>query len=196
MNIKAVKGNKSPIHLGRDYTGVLLGRWLVLGESECVRRPHGRNYRTLWKCRCTCGLEKWLHKDTLVRGLSKGCLKCSAAGRHGVDNHNWRGKGIVSGVLWSSLKHNARTRNLEFKIRHEDIEAIWQSQGGQCALTGLTLDWDERASLDRIDSNVGYIARNIQWVHKDVNLMKNHFSDDYFREMCGRVVRHTRSRTS
>ena len=40
------------------------------------------------------------------------------------------------------------------------------------------------ASLDRIDSSKGYVKDNIQWVHKDVQIMKNKFSEDYFKQIC------------
>jgi hypothetical protein len=43
------------------------------------------------------------------------------------------------------------------------------------------------ASLDRVDSVTGYIPSNVQWVHKDINLMKNRFGQAYFRELCRRV---------
>ncbi len=44
------------------------------------------------------------------------------------------------------------------------------------------------ASLDRIDSRLGYEPGNIQWVHKDVNQMKWHLSNDRFIEVCRAVV--------
>jgi hypothetical protein len=46
------------------------------------------------------------------------------------------------------------------------------------------------ASLDRIDSKVGYTKNNVQWVHKDVNNAKQDFEEDYFFNMCREVVAH------
>ena len=43
------------------------------------------------------------------------------------------------------------------------------------------------ASLDRIDSSKGYIKGNIQWVLKDINLMKGSTDEDYFKFLCGLV---------
>ncbi len=40
------------------------------------------------------------------------------------------------------------------------------------------------ASLDRIDSSLGYIEENVQWVHKDVNMMKRIYDNNYFIKMC------------
>lgn len=44
------------------------------------------------------------------------------------------------------------------------------------------------ASLDRKDNTRGYTLNNVQWVHKDVNIMKNTFDRDYFVSMCRRVA--------
>lgn len=71
---------------------------------------------------------------------------------------------------------------------------LFQGQKGRCALSGLRISFEEKtASLDRKDSSLGYLKTNVQWVHKDVNLMKNHFSDERFREICYLVCQHTKS---
>ncbi len=78
-----------------------------------------------------------------------------------------------------------------------DAWAQFEKQQGRCALTGwpLTIDHSSHggpstktASLDRIDSRLGYEPGNIQWVHKDVNQMKWHLSNDRFIEVCRAVV--------
>jgi hypothetical protein len=43
---------------------------------------------------------------------------------------------------------------------------------------------EHTASLDRIDSSKGYCEDNVQWVHKDINRMKNTFDQDYFISLC------------
>ena len=40
------------------------------------------------------------------------------------------------------------------------------------------------ASLDRINSNIGYVVNNIQWVYKDINYMKFKLSNDKFIYYC------------
>jgi hypothetical protein len=79
---------------------------------------------------------------------------------------------------------------------------VFLRQNGKCALTGLDLDFgsggtDRRnyhlgsASLDRIDSAKGYSLDNIQWVHKQVNLMKSDLDQSEFIRWCKRVARHS-----
>ena len=40
------------------------------------------------------------------------------------------------------------------------------------------------ASLDRIDSSLGYVKNNVQWVHKDINKMKQELNENYFKNLC------------
>lgn len=49
------------------------------------------------------------------------------------------------------------------------------------------------ASLDRIDSSLGYIIGNVQWVYKGVNFMKGEMSHDYFIEMCKMITENQRN---
>ncbi len=65
-----------------------------------------------------------------------------------------------------------------------------------CPLSGWPLTFPARgkdrtatASLDRIDSNQGYIEGNVRWVHKDVNRVKWSLTDQEFFELANRVAK-------
>lgn len=49
------------------------------------------------------------------------------------------------------------------------------------------------ASLDRIDSTRGYVVGNLQWIHKDLNLMKNTLPTSLFIEWCKKVSNYSSS---
>lgn len=72
---------------------------------------------------------------------------------------------------------------------------LFLKQERKCALTDLLLTFEKQkrgektASLDRIDSSKGYVNGNVQWVHKDINWMKNRFSQERFIEMCKLVAK-------
>jgi len=80
------------------------------------------------------------------------------------------------------------------------IEEAWaqhEAQGGKCALTGEALvfpkncrDYTGNASLDRIDSSLPYQVGNVQWVLKDINLMKRNFDQERFVKQCLKVAAH------
>ena len=63
-----------------------------------------------------------------------------------------------------------------------------------CKLSGLPIGWadigrNHTASIDRIDSNKGYVLSNIQLVHKDVNVMKSKYDQNYFISTCQLVAK-------
>ena len=79
---------------------------------------------------------------------------------------------------------------MEFNITEEYLEKLYQDNH-ICSYTGIDLSYnsnlnvkDNLLSLDRIDSNQGYIEGNIQLVHKDINMMKGSLSHDKFIELC------------
>ena len=41
--------------------------------------------------------------------------------------------------------------------------------------------------LDRIDSKLGYIKGNVQWLHRDVNKIKSNLPEDYLFNLCGKI---------
>lgn len=95
-----------------------------------------------------------------------------------VHNKQWRGFGEISGTHWTRIRFNAKSRNMDFAISIEEAWNIFETQKRNCALSGQPLTFgirDYSASLDRIDSDVGYIKSNIQWIHKDINTMKMPF---------------------
>ncbi len=72
-----------------------------------------------------------------------------------------------------------------------DLKTQFECQQGKCALTNVDLVLENKvsnpnysASLDRIDSNKGYVKDNIQWVSVITNLAKNKYPiyiiEEYF----------------
>jgi hypothetical protein len=47
---------------------------------------------------------------------------------------------------------------------------------------------DGNASLDRIDSSLGYIITNVQWIDKEVNYAKQEMTNEQFIKMCKKVT--------
>jgi uncharacterized membrane-anchored protein len=73
-------------------------------------------------------------------------------------------------------------------ISKDYILDLFKKQNKKCALSGLdlTLDYnlENTASLDRIDSNEGYIKDNVQWIHKKINKMKMELDQQEFISFC------------
>lgn len=108
------------------------------------------------------------------------------------------GYGGITGTTWSEIAGGARKKR-EFNLKAKDVWELFVSQRGACAFTGVPLilpdtrKLDRRyrtATLDRIDSSIGYVMGNLQWVHATVNCMKLDYSEEWFREMAVAVSAH------
>ena len=96
----------------------------------------------------------------------------------------------MSGHYWNSIKKGAVHRGIAFHLTPQPVWDLFVAQEGACALSGVPLCFgpSQTASLDRIDSNGSYTLDNIQWVHKEINIMKGSLTEDRFRELCSLVV--------
>lgn len=145
---------------------------------------------TFWKCQCDCG------KEVIKRGtrLTSGQIKsCGCLGAIGTTNAGWKGVGEISGHRLCSMKTNAKTRDIKFGVTKEYLWKLFLLQNRKCALSGKPLVFGKKqdfgtASLDRIDSSKGYVKGNVQWVHKDINLMKLDHTQEEFVALCKDVV--------
>lgn len=163
-----------------------IGKWLVLSQAG-----FDNNSDRLWLCRCECGLEKTVKAMYLLAGSSKQCVKCGQKPRKYAEE--------LSQATWNRILIGAKKRQIIVNITKDDAYICFLNQNRKCALTGLEIklpscDQDCRlkiatASLDRIDSNKSYELGNIQWLHKDINLMKNVLAQDYFVKMCKLVAK-------
>lgn len=166
----------------KKLEGQTFGTLEVLSVSEVSRNGHYR-----YHVRCGCGTEKTVLGTHLLSGKTKSCGNCSRKGR------NWKGCGTVSRTYYSSVKRGAvgskGRKPVKFSVGIKHMAWLLDEvQNGKCALTGLPISIkDKTASLDRVDSSEGYVEGNLQWLHKDINMMKRHYNQGYFVAMCNLV---------
>jgi hypothetical protein len=142
------------------------------------------------------------------------CIRCRfvAQNRNNLGQH--RGVGDLTKTYYNYFRFGAKRRNIPFTV---SIEYLWNlavEQNMQCALSGLEIvfptiqdgngNWTsdmnvqqrirhgdgrvDMASLDRINSALGYVEGNVQWVNKWVNVIKNGLSHDEFVHLCHLVT--------
>ena len=86
-------------------------------------------------------------------------------------------------------------RRREFSVSLDALCRLWEVQQGKCALTG----WDmtmilgkgrvaTNASIDRINSRLGYVSGNIQLVCRAANVAKNDLTSAEFMALCAAVM--------
>jgi hypothetical protein len=107
------------------------------------------------------------------------------------NNPAWKGYKEIP-YTWFSKYFERKGRKKTGNVKIVEIYELWIKQNKKCVLSGLDVDFTKTekgisASIDRIDSNGDYILENVQIVHKDVNLMKNSFPQEYFIELCKKI---------
>jgi len=167
----------------------------IINGHEVLRFTHKIGKSKYADCKCgSCGEITNRRANTLR--LSKSCRRCSS--KTNSNNSCWKGFGEITHDLYTTYKHSAKAKNLEFKVSIEYLWKLFIKQERKCSFTGEELYFnktyknksDRTASPDRIDSSKGYIEGNIQWVHRDVNKLKKNFSDERFLEICEKIIKY------
>ena len=173
--------------------------------------PHQRSTGPDGKKKCTgCRRSKptsgFYHQGLLLDGSVRYQSRCRSCVKSAERDRSKR--------LWGDrqLAYSAyrRTRNLraflgylrlkakeraEVSFTSDDLMDLWGRQGGKCALTGweMTARLGDgvvatNASIDRIDSSVGYDLSNIQIVCRVANMAKSNLTMAEFIKMCRSIV--------
>jgi hypothetical protein len=173
----------------KDYfkLGEKYGEWTIVDNELKLET----NSEATVLCKCLCGSEEYVRCLSLVKHQSTKCFKCGH-GNKGEKHHSFKGHKEIPGS-WFRRYLNKRNK-WEFNITLEDVYNLWIKQNKKCNLSGLDISFLNlkinsydlvcTASLDRIDSKRGYLKDNIQLVHKDVNMMKKEYDQDYFIKIC------------
>jgi len=136
-----------------------------------------------------CGSQQtYLRRNYAVESdrLGKLCKGC-ANRDHTTNLHLGYYKEVLRCSFAHKYKSGAEARGIEFNISFDYMADVLIEQDFQCALSGEPLDTMEvsnNASLDRIDSSIGYVEGNVQWVTSEVNMMKQSYSQHRFIQVC------------
>lgn len=191
----------------KDYTGQKFGDLEVL----YMRFSTSLKYN-MWMavCKChRCGNDNYeVRPCSLInRSLQNchcGCSKFSYDHPKGRDSVVFKGYKEMGGSYLGNVRIRARKIKVDCDLDSRYLYYLYKNQEGKCALSGVSIIFnsagireyagikgrfcDGTASLDRINSSSGYIKGNVQWVHKDVNIMKNTMSDTEFISWCKIIV--------
>ncbi len=160
---------------------------IINGRRLDERAEPTRFGQTQWYWICSlCGQRQG---PSTVAHLNRS-VKCKICAMKRENNPRWLGYKQLTGVWLWTYRDSAHKRGLVWEVTPEQIWAVWLRQDGRCAYTGWQLTHGVDASLDRIDSAVGYTVGNIQFVHRDINRMKSNFSEKHFWLLCESVTKH------
>lgn len=175
------KGTKEP-KLGDQF-----GKYTVIDNNMYRTEKDNHNWV---KVQCECGSIGFQTLYHLNHDIRKGCHECYYV----FGARNYKNVGRISSTYFANLKRTAKTRNLDFNLTMTYMNDLFDEQNEQCALSGIKLILfpykhttnrnNITASLDRIDPMQGYIIGNVQYVHKEINLMKGCLDNSEFINLC------------
>jgi len=171
---------------GQIESGMCFGLLTVI---KVVRKS--KNGTFVWKCQCKCGNTSEVPTSRLKNGRSKSC-GCYRKRKH---NHRWKGYCDVSGSFVSSIRLRARKKGFEFDLDAQFLWELLQKQDNKCAISGIDISLDNNASVDRIDSSMGYIKNNVWWTTSRVNVMKNNMKLEEFIELCKTIASNNKEKS-
>lgn len=148
-----------------------------------------------WYKNCpSCGNEQsYLRRNYAIASFldKKECKACSNARPENNAHKGWI-KGVLRVSFAEKYKIQSTLRDIDWDLDFEYLADLLIDQDYKCALTGWSIDALEinknSASLDRIDSEKGYIKGNVQWVHKMVNMCKQQYTQEEFISMCTSIA--------
>lgn len=177
---------------GQEFGQLTVIRFLEIGE----RKSKGN----IWLCQCSCGNYTQSTTGNLRGGRHKscGCTRYAyySISKKGKNSGGWKGYEDLPHSYYTRVQRRAKTISVEFDLTIEYLWDLFIKQNKRCALSDVELTFNRlsystggTASLDRINSSLGYIIGNVQWIHKDVNKMKYIYSNEYFIQTCIAVSR-------
>lgn len=170
---------------------------------EEIKKSHQNRKLATFICD-NCGKEAEKPASELKRNLNLGrknfCSRQCAAIYNNTHRHYPASEKVLQHL--ETIRHanideftpfRYTLRNVKRRFKEVDIDLcylrdLWESQKGLCPYTHMELilptngnikdiPFERRASLDRIDSSLGYIKGNVQFVSTPINLMKSEMSD-------------------
>lgn len=91
--------------------------------------------------------------------------------------------------MFARAKKGAKRRGLAFTISLDEVRYLIAASDGHCALTGMPFDHNADGfkpfvpSIDRIDSNAGYVAGNCRIVCLAVNIAMSNWGEEVLEKL-------------
>jgi hypothetical protein len=181
----------------KNYSDIKVGE--TYGTLHIVQLPVVVNKRQLLLIKCKCGKEIWIRPNHWMK--TKSCKKCTNSTHYPETRKSsalhYKGlrKRFLNKLFLSRNLNRGESKKISVNLTIEQLYNKLEEQNFKCALSGIELNvlhidpTSSNASIDRIDSKKDYTIDNIQWVHKDINKIKNDFSQDRFIELCKLVAK-------
>jgi hypothetical protein len=154
-----------------DLTAMKINRWTVLSSLPPKIQPSGQA-KTMWLCKCDCGIVKKVSAYSLKSETSKscGCLLLEKIKTHGLSNHK------ISIMLGHIIQRCENKKDKSYKNyggRGISIYSEWRNNLKCFYDFCIKNGWNENLEIDRIDNDGNYEPNNIRFIsHRKNNLNK------------------------
>lgn len=143
-----------------------------------------------------------LDRNNIDRYKGKGArqVRVWADGKRKARNCNKGGTKNIHNALYKRWISNAKSRSYPFEVSIDYLQTLLEKQNFKCAYSNIDLlapsNYLEKLemtsspyliSLDRIDSNKGYIEGNVQFVCVCINKAKGSYNDEQFKEIIRKI---------
>lgn len=150
-----------------------------------------------YKVRCDCGTEMYkLPIELLYVDSDFQCEQCAQQERALTTTLSNGRVGDLTLTEHTRLRRSAEKRGYVFEVSIKYLWDLFKQQNQICAITGDYILNIRDASLDRIDSSIGYIEGNVQWVTQQANLSKHVMTMTQLYEFCKKVLNHANQQPS
>lgn len=149
-------------------------------------------------------LEDFVKDKRTKLGVRNTCLECTLKKSYTLPNYRKRRSDRVrkyrntfrGGIYqrMSAARERARKEGYPFDLDVDYLIEIFHFQKGKCALSGREMkigneyNWWDRASLDKINPELGYVKGNIQFLTNRVNFSKGNLTNEEFFSLCKEIV--------
>ena len=135
----------------------------------------------------------WNHKGT-TDGYHSWCKDCCRIGGKKTLKKKYSNfENRLTTLLYTSLV-NSKKRKQTFGIDKNFLKKLWEKQDKKCFYTDILMTTRPNhlfsVSIERKNSNLGYIPKNTVLVCNAVNRMKSDFNVNEFFYFCGLITKY------
>lgn len=166
--------------------------------SYKVYKLDNRTQTKWFLCKCICGVEKEIRASNVLSGSIKSCgCKRREAINAGIRKYNTKKFLYPSEKkIYSNYKVDSKRRNKQFILPFEDFLKIVNQNCTYCGSKPYIKVYNKTKTrfavingIDRIDSSIGYIPKNIVPCCKVCNMMKNNLKVNDFKSHVKKIVK-------
>ena len=168
-------------------------------RKSCIhcKMAHRQYLDKTYTCE-VCGVEFVGNNKVRHVTCSVACSRVRISNRHSTYRRSSVEKTVRQ--LATAAASRAKRRGMECDIDQHYLLELLEQQGGLCARTGQELCASRKdgtglrgahqntVSIDRIESNKGYVKGNIELVSYHYNIAKSKYTTEEFEDLCRMVL--------